>query len=191
MILAHLAVCIMWPVLGNRYMLQTYINTYYVTSDYTTACIVYIGAYTMSAHLAVCIMWPVLGKQVHVANLYRHILYHFWLDDSMYCTYRDIYYISPSGCVHYVACIGNRYTLQTYIDTCYITSDYMTACIIHIGTYINISPSGCVHYVACIGNRYILQNLYRHNNICEYMIACNVHIATYILISFRLAVCIM
>jgi len=99
----HYVTCI-----GNRYMLQTYINTYYVTSDYTTACIVHIGTYTMSAHLAVCIMWPVLGKQVHVANLYRHILYHFWLDDSMYCTYRDIYYISPSGCVHYVACIGKQ-----------------------------------------------------------------------------------
>jgi hypothetical protein len=58
-------------------------------------------------HYVTCI-----GKQVHVANLYRHILYHFWLYDCMYCTYRDIYYISPSGCVHYVACIGNRYTLQ-------------------------------------------------------------------------------
>jgi hypothetical protein len=145
MILAHLAVCIMWPVLGNRYMLQTYINTYYVTSDYTTACIVHIGTHTMSACPAVCIMWPVLGKQVHVANLYRHILYHFWLDDSMYCTYRDIYYISPSGCVHYVACIGKQVHSAKLISIHIISLQIIWLHVLHIGTYIILA-----HLAVCI-----------------------------------------
>ncbi len=66
-------------------MLQTYINTYYVTSDYLTACIVHIGTYIISAHLAVCIMWPVLGTgtccqlvSTHVISLlirWLHVLY--------------------------------------------------------------------------------------------------------------------
>ena len=84
-------------------------------------------------------------EQVHAAkNLYRaHIisLMVIWL---RVCT-SGSYYISPSGCVHYVTCIGNRYMLQTYIDTYYITSDYMTACVVHIGTYI-ISA----HLAVCI-----------------------------------------
>ena len=141
MILAHLAVCIMWPVLGNRYMLQTYINTYYVTSDYTIACIVHIGTHTMSAYPAVCIMWPVLGKQVHVANLYRHILYHFWLDDSMYCTYRDIYYISPSGCVHYVACIGKQVHAAKLISTHIISLVIIWLHVMYISQHIYLYPS--------------------------------------------------
>ena len=96
----------------NRYMLQTCIDIYYITSDQMTACIVHIGTYIILAHLAVCIMQPVLGNRYTLQNLYRYILYHFRLYDCMYYTYRYIYYISPSGCVHYVACIGNRYTLQ-------------------------------------------------------------------------------
>jgi hypothetical protein len=109
-----------------------------------------------------CALCDLYWEQVHVANLYRHILYHFWLYDCMYCTYRDIYYISPSGCVHYVACIGNRYTLQNlYRHILYHFWLYDCMYCTYRDIYY-ISPSGCVHYVACIGNRYTLQNLYRH-----------------------------
>ena len=39
------------------------------------------------------------------------------------------YYISPSGYMHYVTCIGNRYMLLKLIPgTYYITYGYMIAC---------------------------------------------------------------
>ena len=65
----------------------------------------------ISAHLAVCIMWPVLGTGTCCKLISTHIisLMIIWLH-VLYIS--DICYISPSGCVHYVACIGNRYTLQ-------------------------------------------------------------------------------
>ena len=100
----------------------------------------------MSAYPAVCIMWPVLGKQVHVANLYRHILYHFWLDDSMYCTYRDIYYISPSGCVHYVACIGKQVHSAKLISIHVISLQIIWLHVLYISGHILISA----HLAVCI-----------------------------------------
>ncbi len=134
-VLAHLAICIMWPVLGTGTCCKL-ISTHIISLLILWLHVLYISGHILYQPIWPCALCSLYWEQVHSANLYRHILYHFWLYDCMYCTYRDIYYISSSGCVHYVACIGNRYTLQTYIDTYYITSDYMTACIIHIGAYI-------------------------------------------------------
>ena len=131
-------------------------------------------------------------EQVHAAKTYTgHILYHLWLYDCMYCTYRDIYYISPSGCVHYVACIGNRYTLQNLYR--HISFVIIWLHVMYISQHIYLYPSVWL----CA-----LCDLYWGTGTCcklipkntcyitfDYMIACNVHIAT--ILSARLAVCIM
>ncbi len=101
--------------IGDRYMLQNLYQTKHILYQPVWLC-------------ALCN--PVLGNSYMLQNLYKS---------------RNTYYISPSGCVHYVTCIGNRYMLQTYIDTYYITYDYMIACNVHIGTYI-ISA----HLAVCI-----------------------------------------
>jgi len=97
-------------------LLKLISNTYYITYGYMIACNVHIGI-ILYQPIWLCALCDLYWEQVHAANLYRHILYHLWLYDYMYCTYRDIYYISPSGCVHYVACIGNRYMLQNLYRT--------------------------------------------------------------------------
>jgi hypothetical protein len=127
----HYVTCI-----GNRYMLQTYIDTYYITYDYMIACNVHIGTYIISAHLAVCIMWPVLGTGtccklisthiislmiiwLHVMYISEHILYQpIWL-----CALCSLYWEQ----VHAAKLISNTY---------YITCDYMIACNVHIATCI-------------------------------------------------------
>ena len=130
----HYVTCI-----GNRYMLlKTYTGHILYHLWLMTACIVHIGTYIISAHLAVCIMQPVLGTGTFCKTYIE--TYYITSDYMTACIIHIGTYIniSPSGCVHYVACIGKT---GTFCNLCRHSNicEYMIACNVHIATYIFIS----------------------------------------------------
>ncbi len=64
---------------------------------------------------------------------------------------------SPSGCMHYVTCIGNRYMLQTYINTYYVTSHFLRLHVLYISGHILCQPIRlCAFCDLYWENRYML-----------------------------------
>ncbi len=119
--------------------------------------------------------------QVHAAKLISGTYYitYGYMIACMYIS--GSYYISPSGCVHYVTCIGNRYMLQL-ISTHIISLMIIWLHVLYISEHILYQPIWLCALCSLYWEQVHAAKLISTHIICDYMIACNVHIATYIYI---------
>jgi hypothetical protein len=100
---ARLAVCIMWSCIGGQVH---------------AAKLVQSRKHILYQPIWLCALCDLYWEQVHAAKLISNT-YYITYDYMIACNVhnRNTYYISPSGCVHYVTCIGNRYMLQNLYRT--------------------------------------------------------------------------
>ena len=135
----------------------------------------------------------------YMLGFFHGCILHVKACTNVYCiafTYHLLvffpYDFSPSGCMHYVTCIGNRYMLQNLYRTHIISLMIIWLHVMYISQHILYQSI----WLCALCNLYwetgtcckLIPNTYYITY--DYMIACNVHIATHI-ISAHLAVCIM
>jgi len=102
------------------------------------------------------------------------------------------YYISPSGCVHYVTCIGNRYMLQNLYRTHIISLMIIWLHVMYISEHILYQPIWLCALCSLYWEQVHSAKLISIHVISLQIIWLHVlYISGHILISAHLAVCIM